>query len=440
MIWVWLVVCSGTALADETTDDKGFSLDDEWQQIWRRVFDRTGRPDPQGPFQQRFAKKLYPEYELDQVVPDFPLHLERKWNSWQSGTRFWIHSYDATQLGNQIQVKVGGRITDNWRIQVQYDGLDTFVQRTDLVKVDFMWDPPRPSGPYVLISMFPRYEKQDIDFESAVGYRLANVGELRLRLFVLDAFTNGSYALASSDREPIEKVNKQTSLPLAAALEAKSVAIGGVRAEAYAGVVPPQTQRMFTHFLEENHTQEESALMFGTLLEWKAPALPLWVGANGLLFYSKYGVTARDPYMPENSPPENRLREVTLQARTYAIYRPCDCLTLEGQVRFTNRPERELFPELGDAVRKRRDREWISSIRGFWMFSKHVGLDLSYYNNNRDTNGLPDVFLDENGHRVVTRVLVQAGRLWASFGTGWDPDPRRSVYAGSGGTIIFNFD
>ncbi len=425
---------------DDVTDEQtnGYSLDDEWQTAWRRIFDRHGRPDPQGAIQQRFAVRQYPEYEADIAVADFPLFKERAWLMRDTGVRFWIHSYDAVTLGNQAQIKLGVPMSRSWRVRAQFDRYYTMTTQSDLLRMDFIWEPPTDRHPYLAITMFPRVEKQDVDFEGVLGYHDDRFGDVRLRLYVFDAFTNASYALSKDDTEQPPSLEKQQSLPLGAAFELASVRICGFRAEAYAGWMIPQKKKLLSDFSSIDRTQRQSAYLFGGLFEWQSQSLPLILGTTGLLFHSRHAITEFEAVDPDAEPENNRLRELTVQTRGYAIAQWGD-LTLEGSVRFTARPEWEHFPDNPSADRRRRDNEWMTSGRGFYWLTPSIGFELGYWRHSRHTSGGPDVFVDAVGNRIVTRFLLNAGKLWASFGTGWDPDPRRSVYAGSGGTLIFEF-
>ena len=84
LVLLAFLVAAAPAAAD-APEGLGYSLDDQWNEIWRRIFDREGRPDPDGPIQQRNAVMLYPEYELNLAVPQFPMRLERDWTERAAG-------------------------------------------------------------------------------------------------------------------------------------------------------------------------------------------------------------------------------------------------------------------------------------------------------------------------------------------------------------------
>ncbi len=419
-----------------STDEIGFTMDEDWRQWWRRVLDRGGRPDPTGPLQQRFANQQYPEHEADQIAGDFMLAHEADWARSTNQVRFWIHSYDALQLGNKFQMKMGTDIGGDWQVSFRYDGLDNRSTASRMITGDFTWKPQGETGFYTTISIYPRLEKQDTDLALTLGYDAGPLGEARLRVFGLDPFTNASYWLASNRKPPAPLIWKQLDVPLAFSLELLSGTWRGLHSELYIGAVPTQRRVLYLGGLVEKYVHEDSAFMLGGMLEWKAPEYPLWLGVTGLVVTNiREEFDARDP---EGT--RERLRERNVQSRAYAISTPRQDLLFEAQLRFTARPESVVGP--GSVQTEREDNEYIFDARGQWLLSSWFGTELAYVHAQRATIGPPDVSVDGNGDRFVTRLMFNSGGgMLVSVGVDWDPSPRRSaIYAGGGGTITIDFD
>ncbi|HEU5056523.1 MAG TPA: hypothetical protein VFU21_08350 [Kofleriaceae bacterium] len=421
--WPVVVVLLLAAGAARGEPEPGFSLEDEWNALWRRVADRGGRPDPDGPVQQRFAGALYPEYELDLAVPAFPLRLERAWAERPAGARLWVQSLDEFELATRAQLKVRAPLGRAWRIGVAFDRLQTRTVQSDLVRVDVAWDPA--CGTFVWISATPRWEKDDSDVSVAVGRRHPAFGEARLRLFALDPFTNASTALAESRDEPLERSARQVDLPVALAAELVSRSWRGARGELYAGGIVPQATEVRFADPAGDYQQEQSGWLAGALVEWKLPDDPLWLGATGLAMSTRFR-RAHDAMVEE----DREVSERTRQLRGYALWAPVAEVRVEGQLRWTSRPES------ADGVH-RRDREWLTSLRGAWMFAPPAGIDLGLLRYDRSASGPPEVRVEGDRHRLVTRMLLQLGSLWASFGASWDLDPvGKGIFGGGGATLI----
>jgi hypothetical protein len=428
------------ARAEETAlvelDELGFTLDEDWRQAWRRVMDRGGRLDPTGPIQQRFARRQYPEHQADQLVGDFMLAHEAEWARSTNQIRFWVHSYDALTLGNQVQMKMGHELGGDWRLDFRYDGRTDYVTESKMLTGDFRWQPAGSFGPYVAITINPRTGKQDTDLALTVGYDAGPLGEARLRIIALDPFTNASYALASHRKPPPDLVWKQTSLPLAFSAELLSGSWRGLHSEVYLGVIPTQHRRLFLEDMTVQYAQRDTALMLGALLEWKAEAFPLCLGAAALIVSDEYErANTADPFGTHV-----RIQERTSNTRLYAIIAPRADMLFETQLRFVARPESYTGP-LGEHT-EREDDEFVFGARGQWLLSSWFGTELSYWHEARDSSGPPYAAVDGRTDRLVTRLLFRSGkRLLISLGVGWDPAPRRSaVYGGGGATVNINFD
>ena len=422
MRWRVVVLLALVAGAARGEPEPGFTLEDEWNALWRRVADRGGRPDPEGPVQQRFVDSLYREYELDLAVPAFPLRLERAWAERPAGARLWVQSLDEFELATRAQIKVRAPIGGAWRVGFAFDRLETRTVQSDLVRVDFAWDPP--CGTFVWISAYPRWEKDDSDLSVAVGRRHPALGEARLRLFALDPFTNASTALAESRDEPLDRSVKQIDLPLALAAEVVSRSWRGVRGELYGGGILPQATQVRFEDPAEDYQQQQTGWLGGALAEWKLQPEPLWLGASGLVMSTRW---RRDHDTMVEA--DREVSERSWQLRPYALWAPTGALRLEGQLRWTSRPES------ADGM-QRRDQEWLTSARGAWMFSRVAGVDLGLLRYDRSSSGPPDVRVDGNRHRLVTRMLLELGALWASFGVSWDLDPVGKGYFGGGGATL----
>jgi hypothetical protein len=416
-------------------DQIGFTLDEDWRQLWRRVVDRGGRPDPTGPLQQRFANPQYPEHEADQIVGDFMLAREAQWARSTNQLRFWLHSYDALELGNKFQMKLGHDIGGDWRVGFRYDGLDNRSTASHLLSGDFTWSPAGKGGLYTTASIYPRLEKQDTDLVLSVGYDAGSFGDARVRIFGLDPFTNAAYLLASHRKPPAPLFWKQLDLPLAASVEMSSGQWRGFHSELYLGVVPRQRRALFLGGMVEKHIREDAAWMLGTMLEWQAPEYPLWLGVTGLVVTNRWKTFDTDDIAGSRQ----RIRERNVMARAYVIVSPRRDMLFEGQLRVTARPESVIGP--GGAHTEREDNELVLGARGQWWFSSWLGTELAYWYTDRRTAGPPDVSVDDSIDRFVTRLVFDAGRMLVSVGADWDPAPRRSApYAGGGATVRIDMD
>jgi len=431
---------SASARAETPTlvhaDELGFTMDEDWRQVWRRVLDRGGRPDPTGPLQQRFANEQYPEHQTDQLVGDFMLAHEADWARSTNQIRFWIHSYNALELGNETQMKMGHEIGGDWRLDFRYDGLDNRVTASHMVTGEFTWAPEGKVGPYTTILINPRLEKQDTDLAVTVGYNAGRLGEARLRIFALDPFANASYALASHRKPPAQLIWKQIDLPLAFSLELLSAEWRGFHGELYLGSLPTQRRALYLGGLVEKYIREDLVWTLGGMLEWKMPDYPLWVGATGLVVTDRWKTFNTD----DVAATRERIAERTVQTRAYAFITPRKDMLFETQLRVTARPESIFGP--GDLHTEREDNEYIFGARGQWLFSSWFGTELSYWHSDRLAIGPPVVSVNDTGDRFVTRFLFNTGHgMLVSVGAGWDPSPRRSaIYAGGGGTITIDFD
>jgi hypothetical protein len=418
------------------TDQIGFTLDEDWRQWWRRVLDRGGRPVPTGPLQQRFANPQYPEHEADQLVGDFMLAREAHWARSTNQVRFWLHSYDALELGTKFQMKLGHDVGGDWRVGFRYDGLDNRATASHLLSGDFTWSPGGKGGLYTTLSIYPRLEKQDTDLVLTVGYDAGPFGDARVRIVGLDPFTNAAYLLASNRKPPAPLFWKQLDLPLAASLELSSGRWRGFHSELYLGVMPSQRRALFLGGMVEEHIHDEAASMLGAMLEWQASEYPLWLGVTGLVVANRWKAFDTDDVAGSRQ----RIRERNVMTRAYMIVAPRRDMLIEGQLRVTARPES--VSGAAGAHTEREDNELAFGARGQWLLSSWLGTELAYWHTDRSTSGPPDVSVDGSLDRFVTRLVFDSGGgMLVSVGVDWDPAPRRSVpYAGGGATIRIDMD
>jgi hypothetical protein len=436
-----------------SNDDVGFSLDEDWQENWRRVLDRHGREDPVGPIQQRFSGDHRPETEEAQAVSDYALGDEWKWAKSERGARWWVHSYDALRLGTHVQMKYGAAISDTWRVRMRFDRLNTPSTASDFVQGDFRWAPSPDEGVYTSISFYPRIEKQDYDFAFTVGYRHAGELDGRLKLYVLDTFSNASYALAkSTDFDTADAVvTRQSSLPLALAFELSGLRVGNLRFEAYLGRVLPQTREVYSDAFERVREQKESATLLGAFAEYRVPSAPLWAGVSGTFFLTRWRdfdpdaiqIVSVERNVTSYAPVARSVDERTYQGRAYALAVFNPNLRLETQLRYTSRPEyRSGFANpTGQWCTRRRDSEWIYHTRVQWLMSRRAGLDLSHWRTFREAAGAPEANVVGRAARIDVRVLLRYERFLATFGVGINPlSGERPRYAGGGGNMVWLFD
>lgn len=417
----------------ESEDEIGYTLDEEWRRTWRRISDRGGRFEPAGPIQQRFPVKQYPTHQSDMATAEYPIGDEALWANSRDGARFWVHSYNAVQLGTNVSIKVGRTIgpRKKWNYDIRFDRLYTRDTWSDLVQADFTWQPKKDKTPFFTVSVFPRIEKQDSDMALTLGYKDSRLGEARFRLYALDVFSSAAYAVATGRGSPLDYLWKSTSAPLAVSAELSSVRIGGLRSELYLGAVIPQSRELHTEELQYVRKFEESAALFGGLLEYKFEKMPLWVGVSSTMVSSHFD--EQNVTEPEKSMTAN---ETNLQARLYALSVPRRDMRIESYWRLTARPEEIITVD--DPTSYRKDYGSMFSFRWQWLLARTSGFELSYWRYDRKTEGPPEMAVDGTGHRIATRFLWHLKDLTATFGIGWDP-LKAGFYDGAGGTIAVKF-
>jgi hypothetical protein len=396
-----------------------FSLESEWLAHWRRIEDRGGRPDAQGALLQWAGDPQYLEYPFDQSQAAFPLSGEWAWQQAPRGSRLYVQSITEFSLTHQIELKDAWALGQGVSIGVQYHQLADRQTQSHLARLVLGGDEVAGSPLVFELSLFPRWDKEDIDLEAFVGLRAAALGEVRLRIIALDPFINASYALAESRGAVLEEVFEQHDPGFALALEGASVRWQGLRAELYGGLLlPHMTERRVPEGPATEHTR--SGHLAGGLLEW---AGPLTVGLTGL------HVHARDTWRPA---PGRRIDESLTEGRFYALAEVVGA-RIEGQLRVSTRD----FREEGDAPRALGALHRLWALRGWWPAEGVVAGELGLMRVDRDPHGQPPAFVDADAaHRLVTRVAVNLPPLWLALGVGWDLEPADGRYDGGGLTLI----
>src|SRR5690606_20005769 len=336
----------------------------------------------------------YPTHQSDMATAEYLLGDEHRWARAQDGARFWVHSFNAVELGTSAQLKLGRPIGKQWRFDMRYDRLYTRDTESDLVQADFTWQPKPDTSPYVSIGVFPRLEKQDTDMSFTVGYKHKNYGDARLRIWGLDLFATAAYGVAVSRGSPLDYLWKQESVPLGIAVELASVRLGGFRTELYAGGVIPQKRELHTEELTYVRAYEEWAALFGALVEYKFESLPLWVGLGTTMVRSHFDREDRnDPALSMTA------NEGTYQARLYGLYVPRKDMRAEAYWRVTSRPEQVITPQ--DPLSYREDKGSMLGFRWQWLIGNNLGPEVSYWRYDRKTEGPPNMAVDGTGHRIA---------------------------------------
>lgn len=427
-----LALAALTVLALTTTahaaPPHGYSLDDAWAEQWRRMYDRHGRPDPDGPPQQRQNFLRGREYEMDLAASDFPLASEETWRRAETGARLRMQSLDEFSFVHAVQLKTRAAVGDTGHVGLRFDREHGRGHHTDLLRVDFALDRIARTPLYTRLSLYPRGEKEDIDAELVLGARHP-LGELRLRVAAFDLFTDASYALAEGRGQILDRHLDMQDPPLAFALEALSTRWNGLRVELYGGLVIPQAIRVrHPERPEDDHHRTHEAWLAAALLEWRPEPLPLTLGLAARRWTSTFATIdhadpARDEVIPEDT---TRLDAYALADLPGPIHLEASVrrLTIDGRLD----PARALT---GGETR------WLTSLRAIWMPSPAIGLELGLMRHDRRVYGDPAGRLEGHDHRLLTRCVLPIGdNVWTSFGVGWDLDPEDGRYDGGGLTMI----
>ncbi len=408
----------------------GFTLEDDWDRLWIRLFARTGKPDPDGPLLQRFHEPMGPRYQLDMHTQSYPMSSEKRWAQQATGARLWVRSLDEMDLANRLELRTEIETWEDGYVRMQYDQMQDWTTDQRFLRFEVGHRDIAGAGVDAALRAYPRFEKNDSDIEAIVRYRRPGVGQARLRVGALDPFINATFTVVRGAEEAPDEFVWQLDPPLAVSLDLRTERVAGVRAEVYGGAVVPQQRRhRFPDAPEDDHLRRREALLGGGLVEWAAARFPLAIGASAL------GVRAQMDWEYLERADDLSVGETTVSARAYALSRPLDTLRAEGWVGRTTRPETRSGTLTIDS--ERADREWLWSLRVLWMPAR-VGLDVQYLGNHRRVEGPPFLPLGGTGNRLGTRMMLMLGSdFWTSFGTAWALDSESGPYDRAGMTLIY---
>ena len=418
----------------------GHSLQHAWDDAWRGLQDRHGRPDSTGTALQHTTNRGYPEYDLDRTVSTFRVGDERAWQATSNGARVWIQSLDEFTLTNAAELKLRTPMGPSSALGVRLDRYDDRDVHRELVRIDFEFERVADTPFTIGLRFFPRWEKEDSDAEVVIGAHLDQWGSARLRLFAFDVFINAAYALAESRDAALETKVWQEDWPLGAALEVSTVAFAGVRAEAYLGrVLEASTRYRAPGEPSFDHDRTHHAWLAGGLLEWRAPFAPLRLGGSAL------HVATSDRAVSTDGRTDEAVEETLSIQRAYLLAAAPHGVTIEASTRHrVVTSSRQLMgpsilrPEDAGLRTDHDESGWIHTLLVSWL-NGPVGLELGLIRVDRDVRSDPDHDATAN-HRLMTRCLLQpTERLWIRFGVGWDLDGGDGVYDGGGMTLVSRF-
>ncbi len=420
-------------------DDRlgGYTLDEVWSGQWRRMYDRHGRIDPDGPPQQRLNRRLYPEYEMDVAASDLPRSDEARWRRAAHGGRFRLQSLDEFGFAHLVQLKTRAAVGEaGGYVGLRFDRRYGRGYDSDLMRVDFGHESIAGSPIFARLGVYPRGEKEDIDLELAVGARWADWGEARVRIAAFDAFVDASYALAEGRGLVLDRHLDMQDAPLALALELLSARVAGLRVEVYGARVLPQAIRVWhPEAPEDDHHRRRDDWLGAALIEYRLPWAPVALGLSARRWTSDFGLAGyADPTR------DRAVREDMSRYEGYALAAWGDLqveavvsrTAAEGLLDPTDFETRD-DPQIGGEVRR------LSRLRAIYMFVDGFGLELGLMRSHRALTGPEAGRFAGTDHRLLTRFVVPFGRrVWVSFGTGWDLDDGDGVYDGSGVTLILS--
>ncbi|WP_146157973.1 hypothetical protein [Enhygromyxa salina] len=424
--------------------EHGFDLRENWDDLWRRVEDRHGRPDPRGPLLQPAPELQRPEYELTLAVAESPLYLERDWNRRTRGAQMFLHSDDEFVFFNQVRLKEYTPVGPVGAFGIRYDRRELRGIRSSLVQLTFAFPDIRGTGLFVEIRPIARLEKPDLDVDLAVGWARPKLGSVRTRVFVLDPFNNASDALAQNRAatQDLRVVQRNPSVGLSA--EAEVSVLPSLRAQAYmGGVLPSRSSYYYSTLLEDEQgkfdvEREQSALLGGGWLEWAVPRVPVQIGASTTVIrthqhdFNDRG--ARLSRVPERETRARAYLLVHLDAENVTRFPGRLDLELTGSTRLTEIPAHT--SEFGAIPR---DQSWLGMLRAHWLPTRTFGLELAYLVLDRQAEGDNDLsaYLSETNHRLSTRfALAFDPYVRITFGVGWDLDDASNRYDQGGMTLI----
>lgn len=410
----------------------GYTLDEAWSGQWRRMYDRHGRPDPDGPPQQRLNRRLYPEYEFDLAASDLPRSDEQRWRLAEEGGRFRLQSLDEFGFAHLVQLKTRAAAGERGGyVGLRFDRRYGRGYDSDLFRVDFGHEAIAGTPLFARLGIYPRGEKEDIDLELMVGARHATWGEARVRVAAFDAFVDASYALAEGRGRVLDRHLDMQDAPMAVALELLSARIAGLRVELYGGRVLPQAIRVWhPEAPEDDHRRAREGWLGAGLVEYRLPIEPpVALGLTARRWTSEFGAvgfadTARD----------RRVTEDTTRLEAYALARlgPVQLEAIVGRTEAEGLLEpTEPDGPTGGEIR------WLSRLRAVCMIVDGFGLDLGLMRSDRALTGPDDRRLAGTDHRLLTRFATPMGeRVWVTWGVGWDLDDGDGIYDGGGVTLI----
>ena len=428
-----VILTIGEASGEATGEEElGYTLDDWWNQSWLQIFDRRGRPDPDGPMLQRFDGTLYRRYHFDMHVPHPPMATEQKWFDQRHGVRMWVQSMSELELASRVQMRIEAPSWEGGYIGLRFDRLEDRITGRNHLRFDVGHRDIADTGVDVTLRFHPGFDKDDIDVELISKYSLDGVGDLEARIGALDPFINASFGLLEARDVVLDEHIRQVDLPLALSANFRSETIAQFRGELYAGVVLPQNRRhRFADDPTRDHLRRRQALLGAAVLEWSPHDL-VTLGTTATVIDAQM-----DWEFDEASDRDGDVRERTISTRLYAMNRPIPELYLESFIEHTRRPQWERGPRFNQN-QTRRDAEWLLSLRSMWMVTDTFGADLTFLLLNRDTDGPPELTVDGRFTRIVTRLKIRLGEdIWTTFGVGWSFDPETHIYDGGGMTLVY---
>lgn len=433
-----LTFCPSPATAEPATPPEapdplgGFTLDDIWSGWFRRHYDRHGRPDVDGAPQQILHRRRGPEYEMDLAVAGFRLADAVAWRDAQNAARLRMQSLDEFNFAHGIQIKGRWPTSEAGYLGLRFDRRYGWSHDSDLLRIDFGHDAIADGPFFVRLGLYPRGEKEDIDAELVVGARDPSWGEARVRVAAFDPFIDAAYRLAEGRGLKIDRHLDQLDPPLALTLEVLSARVAGLRLEAYGGVVLPQRLRVWhPERAEDDHHRRVEGWMAAALAEYRVIDDALAIGVTARRWSTRFGEVAFDDRTRNWG-----LDEALSHAEVYALGAPHPAVRVEA--RLVRMSAEGLVDPLDHERRAVGESRWLSHLRGWWMPSASVGLEIGVIRTDRSISGELAGRLAGSNNRLVTRCVWQIGpRVQATVGTGWDLDPDDGRYDGSGVTIIF---
>ncbi len=214
-----------------------FSLDGEWDDLWRRFADRAGREAPEGALLQRLDLRQSAEYEMDLWQAEHPMAGAAHWADQPTGARLRVQSLDEFTLITRASLRTRTPLIGSSWAGLRFDREAALGVQSDLLRVDLGYE-HRASGAYTRLTLHPRWEKDDSDLELALGVG-GELGRAELRVVALDAFVDAGRALAESRDAELSRRPDQLDAPLGVLL-AMRTGWRWLAFELYAGAIAPQ--------------------------------------------------------------------------------------------------------------------------------------------------------------------------------------------------------